>query len=102
MLHHRIARRLAGALVTAVISSAVTVTVASADTIVSLGKSLGLATVAEGIEEYGQLAALREMGCDYAQGYYFSHPLPADEAGLLLVPEPTPTWEALPGPPARH
>jgi EAL domain-containing protein (putative c-di-GMP-specific phosphodiesterase class I) len=76
---------------------------ALADTIVTLGKSLGLATVAEGIEEYGQLAALREMGCDYAQGYYFSRPLPADEATrLLLVPEPTPTWEALPGLPARH
>jgi diguanylate cyclase (GGDEF)-like protein/PAS domain S-box-containing protein len=76
---------------------------ALADTIVTLGKSLGMATVAEGIEEYGQLAALREMGCDYAQGYYFARPLPADEATrLLLVPELAPTWEALPGAPARH
>ncbi|BAL91849.1 putative diguanylate cyclase/phosphodiesterase with PAS sensor [Actinoplanes missouriensis 431] len=55
------------------------------DTIVRLGKSLGMATVAEGIEEFGQLAALREMGCSYAQGYYFSRPVPAAEAGRLFM-----------------
>jgi len=58
---------------------------ALADTIVQLGKSLGMATVAEGIEEFGQLAALREMGCHFAQGYYFSRPVPADEAGRLFL-----------------
>jgi diguanylate cyclase (GGDEF)-like protein/PAS domain S-box-containing protein len=57
---------------------------ALANTIVQLGQSLGMSTVAEGIEEYGQLAALREMGCEYAQGYYFARPLPAGEAGRLL------------------
>ncbi|GGN60546.1 hypothetical protein GCM10010112_16910 [Actinoplanes lobatus] len=55
------------------------------DTIVRLGRSLGMATVAEGIEEFGQLAALREMGCGFAQGYYFSRPVPADEAGRLFL-----------------
>ena len=58
---------------------------ALADTIVQLGKSLGMATVAEGIEEFGQLAALREMGCHFAQGYYFSRPVPAGEAGALFL-----------------
>jgi diguanylate cyclase (GGDEF)-like protein/PAS domain S-box-containing protein len=58
---------------------------ALANTIVQLGRSLGMSTVAEGIEEYGQLAALREMGCDYAQGFYFSRPVPAAEAGRLLA-----------------
>ena len=58
---------------------------ALADTIVQLGKSLGMATVAEGIEEFGQLAALREMGCHFAQGYYFSRPVPAGEAGRLFL-----------------
>jgi diguanylate cyclase (GGDEF)-like protein/PAS domain S-box-containing protein len=58
---------------------------ALADTIVQLGKSLGMATVAEGIEEFGQLAALREMGCHFAQGFYFSRPVPAEEAGRLLL-----------------
>jgi EAL domain-containing protein (putative c-di-GMP-specific phosphodiesterase class I) len=53
-------------------------------TIVQLGQSLGMTTVAEGIEEPGQLAALREMGCERGQGFYFSRPVPAAEAGLLL------------------
>jgi len=58
---------------------------ALAHTIVQLGQSLGMHTVAEGIEEYGQLAALREMGCDFAQGFYFSRPVPAIDAGRLLM-----------------
>ncbi|MEU7904528.1 bifunctional diguanylate cyclase/phosphodiesterase [Actinoplanes sp. NPDC049118] len=57
---------------------------ALASTIVQLGQSLGMTTVAEGIEEYGQLAALRDMGCTFAQGFYFSRPVPAGEAGRLL------------------
>jgi diguanylate cyclase (GGDEF)-like protein/PAS domain S-box-containing protein len=58
---------------------------ALADTIVQLGQSLGMSTVAEGIEEYGQLAVLKSMGCDFAQGFYFSRPVPAAEAGRLLL-----------------
>jgi len=58
---------------------------ALASTIVQLGQSLGMSTVAEGIEEYGQLAALRDMGCTLAQGFYFSRPVPAGEAGRLLM-----------------
>ncbi|MGA5304955.1 putative bifunctional diguanylate cyclase/phosphodiesterase [Nucisporomicrobium flavum] len=58
---------------------------ALASTIVQLGQSLGMSTVAEGIEEYGQLAALRAMGCTFAQGFYFSRPVPAGEAGRLLM-----------------
>ncbi|MFI5491383.1 putative bifunctional diguanylate cyclase/phosphodiesterase [Actinoplanes sp. NPDC051859] len=58
---------------------------ALAETIVQLGQSLGMSTVAEGIEEYGQLAALRAMGCTFAQGFYFSRPVPAAEAGRLLT-----------------
>ncbi|MEU4221920.1 EAL domain-containing protein [Actinoplanes sp. NPDC026623] len=54
-------------------------------TIVRLGKSLGMTTVAEGIEEKVQLAALRELGCDVAQGYLLSRPLPAADAGRLLA-----------------
>jgi diguanylate cyclase (GGDEF)-like protein/PAS domain S-box-containing protein len=58
-----------------------------ARTIVQLGQSLGMSTVAEGIEHYRQFLALRRMGCERAQGYYFSRPLPADEAGRLLDAE---------------
>jgi diguanylate cyclase (GGDEF)-like protein/PAS domain S-box-containing protein len=56
-----------------------------ARTIVQLGQSLGMSTVAEGIEHYNQFLALRRMGCDRAQGYYFSRPLPAAEATALLT-----------------
>jgi len=44
-------------------------------TLVQLGRSLGLRTVAEGIEDEGQLAHLRELGCDTGQGYLFAPPL---------------------------
>ncbi|HET6531510.1 MAG TPA: EAL domain-containing protein [Actinoplanes sp.] len=62
---------------------------ALARTIVQLGQSLGMDTVAEGIEEYGQFSALREMGCRFAQGYYFSRPISAAEAGRLLLDSST-------------
>ena len=44
-------------------------------TLVQLGRSLGLRTVAEGIEDQAQLAHLRELGCDAGQGYLFAPPL---------------------------
>ncbi|GIE94992.1 putative bifunctional diguanylate cyclase/phosphodiesterase [Paractinoplanes rishiriensis] len=53
-------------------------------TIVRLAQRFGMFTVAEGIEETVQLAALREMGCDFAQGYLLSRPLPAADATTLL------------------
>ncbi len=46
--------------------------------IIQMAKSLGLATIAEGVETEGQLAYLREQGCDEVQGYYYSKPLTAD------------------------
>ncbi|MGH2871877.1 MAG: putative bifunctional diguanylate cyclase/phosphodiesterase, partial [Solirubrobacteraceae bacterium] len=45
---------------------------------VSLGHSLGLTVVAEGVETDAQLAAVRELGCDGAQGYLFSRPMPKE------------------------
>ena len=53
---------------------------------VRLGGMLGLRTVAEGVEDIEQLADLRELGCDFAQGYYFARPLdPAGMSGLLAL-----------------
>lgn len=46
---------------------------------IGIAKSFGLSVVAEGIEDAATLQALRELECDYAQGYYISKPLPADE-----------------------
>jgi diguanylate cyclase (GGDEF)-like protein/PAS domain S-box-containing protein len=57
---------------------------ALARTIVQLGQSLGMVTVAEGIEQYSQFLALNRMSCELGQGFYFSCPLPAAEAGRLL------------------
>lgn len=48
-------------------------------TIISLSNSLGLDTVAEGVEQQHHADFLREAGCEIAQGYLFSKPLPPDE-----------------------
>lgn len=53
-------------------------------TIVRLGENLGMTVVAEGVETERQLDVLREIGCDLAQGYLFSRPVPAAEAARLL------------------
>ncbi len=53
-------------------------------TIVSLGDSLRLDTVAEGIETPDQRNSLEEMGCIFGQGYLFSRPLPPEEIDELL------------------
>jgi EAL domain-containing protein (putative c-di-GMP-specific phosphodiesterase class I) len=54
------------------------------DTIIQLGHSLQLTVIAEGVENTAQLALLKEYGCNEAQGYYFSRPVPAIEAETLL------------------
>jgi diguanylate cyclase (GGDEF)-like protein len=51
---------------------------------VQLARSLGARSVAEGVEDGAQAAALREMGCDVAQGYWLSKPLPAGGVRRLL------------------
>jgi EAL domain-containing protein (putative c-di-GMP-specific phosphodiesterase class I) len=56
-------------------------------TIVRLGDSLRLDTVAEGIETAEQRAALEAMGCGFGQGFLFARPVPADEIDALLASE---------------
>lgn len=46
---------------------------------IALAHSLGLKVVAEGIEDAANLAFLRANGCDYAQGYFISRPVPLDQ-----------------------
>ena len=52
--------------------------------IVGMARSLKLRAVAEGVENVGQLELLKKSGCEYGQGFFFSHPLTADLAGGSL------------------
>ncbi len=56
--------------------------------IVQLGHTLQLETIAEGIEEYSQLLALRRLGCHQAQGFHFGRPGPAEAISALLQEAP--------------
>ena len=59
------------------------------DAIVKMAASLDLKVVAEGIEECEQLQALRDIGCELGQGFYFARPLPPHEVpGFEPKPEP--------------
>jgi len=50
-----------------------------AETIINLGKKLGLSTIAEGIETIAQADAVRAMGCDEVQGFLYAKPMPTTE-----------------------
>ncbi len=54
------------------------------EAIINMARSLNLDVVAEGVETDGQMEFLRARGCDYAQGYYFSKPLPGEEFAQLM------------------
>jgi diguanylate cyclase (GGDEF)-like protein/PAS domain S-box-containing protein len=53
--------------------------------LVTLAHALGVVAIAEGIESSGQLASLRGLGCDFAQGFLFAHPVPAAEMSTLFT-----------------
>lgn len=61
---------------------------AIASTIVSMGRGLRLKVLAEGVEKAEQLAQLRKMGCDMAQGYHFSRPMSAAGIADMLRLQP--------------
>jgi len=56
--------------------------------IISLGRALGLRVVAEGVETERQLAELRRLGCDRAQGFMFARPGPAGQLWDVRTPYP--------------
>lgn len=56
--------------------------------IIAMAQSLGIKSVAEGIETAQQMHSLRSLNCNSAQGYYFSRPMPADEATRFLSETP--------------
>ena len=53
-------------------------------TVVQVGRELGLQVIAEGIEQPRQLSALREMGCDYGQGFLVARPMAAPALEALI------------------
>ena len=57
-------------------------------TIIILGHNLGMDIVAEGVETAEQLASLRELKCEFGQGFFFSKPLAAEAAEALLHSDP--------------
>jgi EAL domain-containing protein (putative c-di-GMP-specific phosphodiesterase class I) len=57
---------------------------------VQLGRQLGLQVTAEGVETMQDLQFVRQIGCDYAQGYLISAALDASAFGRLLADEPNP------------
>ena len=56
--------------------------------IIALAHTLGMQVIAEGVESAEQLRILRELGCDMAQGYYFSEPLDHEGMSALLASDP--------------
>lgn len=57
-------------------------------TIRELARQLGVPVIAEGVETPQHLALVRELGCEYAQGYLFARPLPPDEMEAMLASGP--------------
>ncbi len=49
------------------------------DVIIRMGKTLGISVVAEGVESLDQINLLKELGCDYIQGFFLTRPVPRDE-----------------------
>jgi EAL domain-containing protein (putative c-di-GMP-specific phosphodiesterase class I) len=66
-----------------------------ARTMLGLGRSVGMPAIAEGIEHAAQASLVRELGCEYGQGFYFGRPVDAAATARLFAGAP----ERLPGGP---
>jgi diguanylate cyclase (GGDEF)-like protein/PAS domain S-box-containing protein len=61
---------------------------AIARAVINMAHALGISVTAEGVETEAQLRGLRVLGCDWAQGFLFSPPLPAEDFAALLTTHP--------------
>jgi diguanylate cyclase (GGDEF)-like protein len=68
------------------------------ETIVAMARQMKMRTVAEGIEEIGEMEAVQSIGCNLGQGYLFRRPVPQTEFAELLRtwPEQTKSWNRAP------
>jgi diguanylate cyclase (GGDEF)-like protein len=57
-------------------------------TVVAMAHTLNMQVTVEGVETHEQLAQLMALDCDYAQGYYFSKPIPAEKVRAIIANEP--------------
>jgi EAL domain-containing protein (putative c-di-GMP-specific phosphodiesterase class I) len=62
--------------------------VAIVQMVIDLAHTLGLETVAEGVESEQQAQQLKQMGCDFGQGFYLAEPLSPEEASRFLSRHP--------------
>jgi diguanylate cyclase (GGDEF)-like protein len=65
------------------------------EAIISIAHVLGKVTVAEGVETSDQVRTLRKLGCDFAQGYFFSKPVLAEDLPAMVAR--VPTWRRIVG-----
>jgi diguanylate cyclase (GGDEF)-like protein len=63
------------------------------EAIISIAHLLGKSTVAEGVETSEQVRTLRELGCDFAQGYFFAKPVPAEDLPAVIAR--VPAWRQI-------
>ncbi len=63
--------------------------------VLNVAASINAKTVAEGIEDTGELRLLKDLGVDLGQGYYFSRPVPEEQLLLLLSQDASPETPAL-------
>lgn len=66
------------------------------EAIIALGRALDIKVIAEGVETEAQTNFLKEQGCQEAQGYFYSHPLPPDELEQLLRQFPQKAFKTSP------
>ncbi|MDT0277273.1 putative bifunctional diguanylate cyclase/phosphodiesterase [Blastococcus goldschmidtiae] len=67
------------------------------ESIVGIGRALGMAVVAEGVETSAQLAVLSGFGCHFAQGFLLARPMPLEQLMALLSDAASPAWPGLVG-----
>ena len=57
-------------------------------TILAMARALDVTVVTEGVETAETVESLRRLGCEFAQGYFFAHPMDEAAAGALLAADP--------------